>query len=232
LDITAAPPGWTASLPRHPSPGLATSTPSATVQGGAWTKRRRSPRAEKIRSYMRRSSPRTIWCPIVNATRSFAANWSSKDNRGRSIATGTTPMTARSGSPRISCGVPGLLRHSRGTPALGTGFESFKGRIVHPQTGPTTLLQKRQARRQFIGFGWPPRRRPLLPAIRQTTLRPRDGWRQARRRFPAGRNAIALAEGLRGSASRKNGSTNSSAGRACMRGDLFTQRSFHETEKV
>ena len=157
-----------------------------------------------------------------------AASWSSERNEWTVEATRTDNGEA----VRFTCNFlwmcQGYYRHSEGYTPRWDGMDSFKGRIVHPQTWPDDLDYKGK-RVVVIGSG--ATAATLIPAMAPdcahiTMLQRSPTY------FRPGRNAIELAEELRELQVDESWIHEIVRRKILLEQAKFTQRTFEEPEKV
>ena len=156
------------------------------------------------------------------------AAWSSKDNLWTVTATKTqTGETARfTASFLWMC--QGYYRHSQGYTPHWDGMETYKGRIVHPQTWPSDLDY---TGKKVLVIGSGATAATVVPAMAAdaahiTMLQRSPTY------FRTGRNAIALAEELRELGVCEEWVHEITRRKILFEQDKFTKRSFTEPEKV
>jgi cation diffusion facilitator CzcD-associated flavoprotein CzcO len=122
----------------------------------------------------------------------------------------------------------GYYRHSEGYTPEWDGMDSFKGRIVHPQTWPDDLDY---AGKRIVVIGSGATAATLIPALANdcghvTMLQRSPTW------FRTGRNAIQIADELRELQVDETWIHEIVRRRILRDGAVFTQRSFSEPEAV
>jgi cation diffusion facilitator CzcD-associated flavoprotein CzcO len=158
----------------------------------------------------------------------ISANWSSERNQWTIEATRTDTNEAVQLTASFLWMCQGYYRHSEGYTPHWDGMESFKGKIVHPQTWPEDLDHKD---RNVVVIGSGATAATLLPAIANdcahvTMLQRSPTY------FRTGRNAIALAEELRLLGIEEEWIHEIVRRKILYEQDVFTRRSFTEPEKV
>jgi cation diffusion facilitator CzcD-associated flavoprotein CzcO len=157
-----------------------------------------------------------------------SANWSSAENLWTIEATRTDTGEAVRYTTNFLWMCQGYYRHSKGYTPQWDGMETFKGRIVHPQTWPEDL--------DYIGkkvlvIGSGATAATLVPAIAadcaHVTMLQRSPTY-----FRTGRNAIALAEELRALDIDETWIHEIVRKKILHDQDVFTRRSFLEPEVV
>ncbi len=156
------------------------------------------------------------------------ASWSSKDNLWTVTATKTeTGETARF-TANFLWMCQGYYRHSEGYTPHWDGMETYKGRIVHPQTWPADLDY---TGKNVLVIGSGATAATVVPAMAAdcahiTMLQRSPTY------FRTGRNAIALAEELRELGVAEEWVHEITRRKILFEQDKFTRRSFSEPEKV
>jgi cation diffusion facilitator CzcD-associated flavoprotein CzcO len=157
-----------------------------------------------------------------------SASWSSQDNLWTIEATRTDTDEAVRFTANFLWMCQGYYRHSVGYTPDWDGMESFKGRIVHPQTWPDDLDY---AGKDVVVIGSGATAATLVPAIaadvRHVTMLQRSPTY-----FRTGRNAIALAEELRTLGIQEEWIHEIVRKKILFEQSVFTRRSFTEPEKV
>ena len=157
-----------------------------------------------------------------------SASWSSDDNQWTLEATRTdTGDTVRIAANFLWMG-QGYYRHEQGYTPHWDGIETFKGRIVHPQTWPEDLDY---AGKKIIVIGSGATAATLIPAIAAdcdhvTMLQRSPTW------FRTGRNAIEIADELRELQIDETWIHEIVRKKILHDQAVFTQRSFAEPEVV
>jgi cation diffusion facilitator CzcD-associated flavoprotein CzcO len=157
-----------------------------------------------------------------------SANWSSKRNQWTIEATRTDTDEAVQVTANFLWMCQGYYRHSEGYTPGWDGMDSFKGKIVHPQTWPDDLDYQDK---NVVVIGSGATAATLLPAIANdcahvTMLQRSPTY------FRTGRNAIALAEELRVLGIQEEWIHEIVRKKILYEQDVFTRRSFTEPEKV
>ena len=157
-----------------------------------------------------------------------SASWSSDDNLWTIEATRTDTGEAVRFTANFLWMCQGYYRHSEGYTPEWDGMESFKGRIVHPQTWPEDLDYKGK---NVVVIGSGATAATLMPAIADdcahvTMLQRSPTY------FRTGRNAIALAEELRELGIQEEWIHEIVRRKILHDQDVFTRRSFTEPEVV
>jgi cation diffusion facilitator CzcD-associated flavoprotein CzcO len=158
----------------------------------------------------------------------LSANWSSKRNQWTIEATRTDTNEAVQFTTNFLWMCQGYYRHSEGYTPRWDGMESFKGKIVHPQTWPDDLDYKDK---NVVVIGSGATAATLLPAIANdcahvTMLQRSPTY------FLTGRNAIALAEELRVLGVQEEWIHEIVRRKILYEQNVFTRRAFTEPEKV
>jgi cation diffusion facilitator CzcD-associated flavoprotein CzcO len=158
----------------------------------------------------------------------LSANWSSKRNQWTIEATRTDTNEAVQFTTNFLWMCQGYYRHSEGYTPRWDGMESFKGKIVHPQTWPDDLDYKDK---NVVVIGSGATAATLLPAIANdcahvTMLQRSPTY------FLTGRNAIALAEELRVLGIQEEWIHEIVRRKILYEQNVFTRRAFTEPEKV
>ncbi len=158
----------------------------------------------------------------------LSANWSSKRNQWTIEATRTDTNEAVQFTTNFLWMCQGYYRHSEGYTPHWDGMDSFKGKIVHPQTWPDDLDYKDK---NVVVIGSGATAATLLPAIANdcahvTMLQRSPTY------FLTGRNAIALAEELRLLGIQEEWIHEIVRKKILYEQDVFTRRAFNEPEKV
>jgi cation diffusion facilitator CzcD-associated flavoprotein CzcO len=157
-----------------------------------------------------------------------SASWSSDDNLWTLEATRTdTGDTVRIAANFLWMG-QGYYRHEQGYTPHWDGIDTFRGRIVHPQTWPEDLDY---AGKKIIVIGSGATAATLIPAIAAecahvTMLQRSPTW------FRTGRNAIEIADELRELQIDETGIHEIVRKKILHDQAVFTQRSFAEPEVV
>jgi cation diffusion facilitator CzcD-associated flavoprotein CzcO len=157
-----------------------------------------------------------------------SANWSSKRNQWTIEATRTDTNEAVQFTTNFLWMCQGYYRHSEGYTPRWDGMDSFKGKIVHPQTWPDDLDYKDK---NVVVIGSGATAATLLPAIANdcahvTMLQRSPTY------FLTGRNAIALAEELRVLGIQEEWIHEIVRRKILYEQNVFTRRAFTEPEKV
>jgi cation diffusion facilitator CzcD-associated flavoprotein CzcO len=157
-----------------------------------------------------------------------SANWSSKRNQWTIEATRTDTDEAVQFTTNFLWMCQGYYRHSEGYTPRWDGMDSFKGKIVHPQTWPDDLDYKDK---NVVVIGSGATAATLLPAIANdcahvTMLQRSPTY------FLTGRNAIALAEELRVLGIQEEWIHEIVRRKILYEQNVFTRRAFTEPEKV
>ncbi len=157
-----------------------------------------------------------------------SANWSSKRNQWTIEATRTDTDEAVQFTTNFLWMCQGYYRHSEGYTPGWDGMDSFKGKIVHPQTWPDDLDYKDK---NVVVIGSGATAATLLPAIANdcahvTMLQRSPTY------FLTGRNAIALAEELRVLGIQEEWIHEIVRRKILYEQNVFTRRAFTEPEKV
>ena len=157
-----------------------------------------------------------------------SANWSSKRNQWTIEATRTDTNEAVQFTTNFLWMCQGYYRHSEGYTPHWDGMDSFKGKIVHPQTWPDDLDYKDK---NVVVIGSGATAATLLPAIANdcahvTMLQRSPTY------FLTGRNAIALAEELRVLGIQEEWIHEIVRRKILYEQNVFTRRAFTEPEKV
>nr|WP_294576969.1 NAD(P)/FAD-dependent oxidoreductase [uncultured Rhodopila sp.] len=150
--------------------------------------------AEEILSYMGEVITENGLAPHIRYHHTIgSASWSSVENLWTIDATRTDTGAAVRFTANFLWMCQGYYRHSKGYTPQWDGMETFKGRIVHPQTWPVDLDV---AGKKVVVIGSGATAATLVPAIAgdcaHVTMLQRSPTY-----FITGRNAIALAEELR-----------------------------------
>jgi cation diffusion facilitator CzcD-associated flavoprotein CzcO len=157
-----------------------------------------------------------------------AARWSSKENLWTIDATRTDTGEAVRFAANFLWMCQGYYRHSQGYTPEWNGMETFKGRIVHPQTWPEDLDY---AGKRVVVIGSGATAATLIPAIAadcaQVTMLQRSPTF-----FRTGRNAIAIADELRALGIDETWIHEIVRRKILYEQDVFTHRSFTEPEVV
>jgi cation diffusion facilitator CzcD-associated flavoprotein CzcO len=157
-----------------------------------------------------------------------SASWSSQDALWTIDATRTDTGEAVRFTANFLWMCQGYYRHSVGYTPEWDGMESFKGRIVHPQTWPEDLDY---AGKRVVVIGSGATAATLVPAIaadvEHVTMLQRSPTY-----FRTGRNAIALAEELRALDIQEEWIHEIVRKKILFEQDVFTRRSFTEPEVV
>ena len=158
----------------------------------------------------------------------LSANWSSKRNQWTIEATRTDTNEAVQFTTNFLWMCQGYYRHSEGYTPRWDGMDSFKGKIVHPQTWPDDLDYKDK---NVVVIGSGATAATLLPAIANdcahvTMLQRSPTY------FLTGRNAIALAEELRVLGIQEEWIHEIVRRKILYEQNVFTRRAFTEPEKV
>jgi cation diffusion facilitator CzcD-associated flavoprotein CzcO len=158
----------------------------------------------------------------------LSANWSSKRNQWTIEATRTDTNEAVQFTTNFLWMCQGYYRHSEGYTPRWDGMDSFKGKIVHPQTWPDDLDHKDK---NVVVIGSGATAATLLPAIANdcahvTMLQRSPTY------FLTGRNAIALAEELRVLGIQEEWIHEIVRRKILYEQNVFTRRAFTEPEKV
>jgi cation diffusion facilitator CzcD-associated flavoprotein CzcO len=156
------------------------------------------------------------------------ASWSSDDNLWTIEATRTDSGESVHIAANFLWMCQGYYRHSVGYTPAWDGMDSFKGKIIHPQTWPEDLDYKDKT---VVVIGSGATAATLVPAIANdcahvTMLQRSPTY------FRTGRNAIALAEELRALQIREEWIHEIVRRKILFEQDVFTRRSFSEPEKV
>jgi cation diffusion facilitator CzcD-associated flavoprotein CzcO len=157
-----------------------------------------------------------------------SANWSSKRDQWTIEATRTDTNEAVQFTTNFLWMCQGYYRHSEGYTPRWDGMDTFKGKIVHPQTWPDDLDYKDKT---VVVIGSGATAATLLPAIANdcahvTMLQRSPTY------FLTGRNAIALAEELRVLGIQEEWIHEIVRKKILYEQDVFTRRAFTEPEKV
>jgi cation diffusion facilitator CzcD-associated flavoprotein CzcO len=158
----------------------------------------------------------------------LSANWSSKRNQWTIEATRTDTNEAVQFTTNFLWMCQGYYRHSEGYTPRWDGMDSFKGKIVHPQTWPDDLDHKDK---NVVVIGSGATAATLLPAIANdcahvTMLQRSPTY------FLTGRNVIALAEELRVLGIQEEWIHEIVRRKILYEQNVFTRRAFTEPEKV
>jgi cation diffusion facilitator CzcD-associated flavoprotein CzcO len=157
-----------------------------------------------------------------------AARWSSKENLWTIDGTRTDTGEAVRFRANFLWMCQGYYRHSQGYTPEWDGMDTFKGRIVHPQTWPEDLDY---AGKRVVVIGSGATAATLIPAIAadcaQVTMLQRSPTF-----FRTGRNAIAIADELRALAIDETWIHEIVRRKILYEQDVFTRRSFTEPEAV
>ncbi len=157
-----------------------------------------------------------------------SANWSSKRKQWTIDATRTDTNQAVQFTTNFLWMCQGYYRHSEGYTPQWDGMDSFKGKIVHPQTWPDDLDY---TDKNVIVIGSGATAATLLPAIApdcaHVTMLQRSPTY-----FLTGRNAIALAEELRLLGIQEEWIHEIVRRKILYEQNVFTRRAFAEPEKV
>ncbi len=158
----------------------------------------------------------------------ISANWSSERNQWTIEATRTDTKEAVQVTANFLWMCQGYYRHSEGYTPGWDGMDSFKGKIVHPQTWPDDLDYKDK---NVVVIGSGATAATLLPAIAKdcahvTMLQRSPTY------FLTGRNAIALAEELRVLGIQEEWIHEIVRRKILYEQAVFTRRAFTEPEKV
>jgi cation diffusion facilitator CzcD-associated flavoprotein CzcO len=185
--------------------------------------------AAEILSYMGEVIAENNLAPHIRYSHKIvSANWSSERNQWTIDATRTDTNEAVQFTANFLWMCQGYYRHSEGYTPHWDGMESFKGKIIHPQTWPENLDYKGKT---VVVIGSGATAATLLPAIANdcahvTMLQRSPTY------FRTGRNAIALAEELRVLGIQEEWIHEIVRRKILYEQDVFTQRSFTEPEKV
>jgi cation diffusion facilitator CzcD-associated flavoprotein CzcO len=158
----------------------------------------------------------------------LSASWSTAENLWTVEATRTDTGETFYFTANFLWMCQGYYRHSEGYTPEWKGMESYKGRIVHPQTWPEDLDTKNK---KIVVIGSGATAATLLPAIAEncghiTMLQRSPTY------FLTGRNAIELAETLRRLQISEQWIHEIVRRKILFEQDIFTRRSFEEPEKV
>ncbi len=156
------------------------------------------------------------------------ASWSSKDNLWTVTATKTKSGEIVHFTTNFLWMCQGYYRHSEGYTPHWDGMETYKGRIVHPQTWPNDLDY---TGKNVLVIGSGATAATVVPAMAAdaahiTMLQRSPTY------FRTGRNAIALAEELRELGISEEWVHEITRRKILFEQDKFTKRSFQEPEKV
>jgi cation diffusion facilitator CzcD-associated flavoprotein CzcO len=157
-----------------------------------------------------------------------SANWSSKRNQWTIDATRTDTNQAVQFTTNFLWMCQGYYRHSEGYTPQWDGMDSFKGKIVHPQTWPDDLDYKDK---NVVVIGSGATAATLLPAI-ATDCAHVTMLQRSPTYFLTGRNAIALAEELRILGIQEEWIHEIVRRKILYEQNVFTRRAFTEPEKV
>jgi cation diffusion facilitator CzcD-associated flavoprotein CzcO len=157
-----------------------------------------------------------------------SASWSSEDKLWTIEATRTDTGEAVRFTANFLWMCQGYYRHSQGYTPEWDGMQSFKGRIVHPQTWPEDLDYKGKT---VVVIGSGATAATLIPAIANecahvTMLQRSPTW------FRTGRNAIQIADELRELQIDETWIHEIVRRKILHDQAVFTTRSFSEPEKV
>jgi cation diffusion facilitator CzcD-associated flavoprotein CzcO len=157
-----------------------------------------------------------------------SASWSSEDKLWTIEATRTDTGEALRFTANFLWMCQGYYRHSQGYTPEWDGMETFKGRIVHPQTWPDDLDYEGK---QVVVIGSGATAATLIPAIANecahvTMLQRSPTW------FRTGRNAIQIADELRELQVDETWIHEIVRRKILHDQSVFTTRSFSEPEKV
>jgi len=157
-----------------------------------------------------------------------AARWSSKDNLWTIDATRTDIGETVRFTANFLWMCQGYYRHAQGYTPQWPGMETFKGRIVHPQTWPENLDY---AGKRVVVIGSGATAATLIPAIAadcaHVTMLQRSPTF-----FRTGRNAIEIADQLRSLDIDETWIHEIVRKKILYEQDVFTRRSFTEPEVV
>ncbi len=157
-----------------------------------------------------------------------AARWSTKENLWTIDAIRTDTGEAVSFTTNFLWMCQGYYRHAQGYTPEWDGMETFKGRIVHPQTWPEDLDY---AGKRVVVIGSGATAATLIPAIAadcaHVTMLQRSPTF-----FRTGRNAIAIADELRALGIDETWIHEIVRRKILYEQDVFTRRSFTEPEVV
>jgi cation diffusion facilitator CzcD-associated flavoprotein CzcO len=156
------------------------------------------------------------------------ASWSSQDALWTIDATRTDTGEAVRFTANFLWMCQGYYRHSVGYTPEWDGMDSFKGRIVHPQTWPEDLDY---AGKQVVVIGSGATAATLVPAIAPDVAHV-TMLQRSPTFFRTGRNAIALAEELRALHIQEEWIHEIVRKKILFEQDVFTRRSFTEPEVV
>lgn len=185
--------------------------------------------AEEIRAYMGEViEENDLGRHIRYRHKISAANWSSRDNLWTIEAARTDTGEAVRFTANFLWMCQGYYRHQEGYTPHWEGMESFKGRIVHPQTWPEDLDYKGK---NVLVIGSGATAATLVPAMAPdcahiTMLQRSPTY------FRSGRNAIELAEQLRELQVDETWIHEIVRRRILLDQAKFTQRTFEEPETV
>ena len=185
--------------------------------------------AEEIRAYMGEViAENDLGRHIRYRHKISAASWSSRDNLWTIEATRTDTGEAVRFTANFLWMCQGYYRHQEGYTPHWEGMESFKGRIVHPQTWPEDLDYKGK---NVLVIGSGATAATLVPAMAPdcahiTMLQRSPTY------FRSGRNAIELAEQLRELQVDETWIHEIVRRRILLDQARFTQRTFEEPETV
>jgi cation diffusion facilitator CzcD-associated flavoprotein CzcO len=185
--------------------------------------------AAEILAYMGEVIAENDLAPHIRYRRKIiSANWSSKRNQWTIEATRTDTNEAVQFTTNFLWMCQGYYRHSEGYTPRWDGMDSFKGKIVHPQTWPDDLDYKDK---NVVVIGSGATAATLLPAIANdcahvTMLQRSPTY------FLTGRNAIALAEELRVLGIQEEWIHEIVRRKILYEQNVFTRRAFTEPEKV
>src|SRR3954447_24975909 len=185
--------------------------------------------AAEILSYMGEVITENNLAPHIRYNHKIiSANWSSERNQWTIDATRTDTNEPVQITANFLWMCQGYYRHSEGYTPHWDGMESFKGKIVHPQTWPEDLDYKGKT---VVVIGSGATAATLLPAIANdcahvTMLQRSPTY------FLTGRNAIALAEELRVLGIQEEWIHEIVRRKILHEQNLFTRRAFTEPEQV
>jgi cation diffusion facilitator CzcD-associated flavoprotein CzcO len=157
-----------------------------------------------------------------------AARWSSGDNLWTIDATRTDTGETVQFTTNFLWMCQGYYRHEEGYTPEWDGMDSFKGRIVHPQTWPEDLDYKGKT---VVVIGSGATAATVVPAIAADVAHV-TMLQRSPTYFRTGRNAIALAEELRALQIQEEWIHEIVRKKILFEQDIFTRRSFSEPEVV
>jgi cation diffusion facilitator CzcD-associated flavoprotein CzcO len=185
--------------------------------------------AEEILRYMGEVIEENGLAPHIRYRHQITnATWSSRDNRWTIEGARTDTGVPFRLTANFVYMCQGYYRHDQGYTPQWDGMESYKGRIVHPQTWPEDLDYKSK---NVLVIGSGATAATLIPAMAAdcghiTMLQRSPTW------FRSGRNAIPLAEELRQLQVAETWIHEIVRRRILLDQALFTKRTFEEPDNV